>query len=326
MDITIFPQHWSAILCIAIMIGALIFGTLKKMMMTYVLIVANIVIFIISQIFYTEVVYGIENGIQTYAGLGYRSIYLTVDYFPQNYTLFTSMFIHGGFAHILGNMLVFFFVGAPFEQRIGIKKFVIIYLLTGICGALTHSIFNLGSGVPLIGASGAIFGIMGAFAFSYPRDEVVMPIPVGIIMILRKIKVIYAVILFAALETIIVWLDVPDGTAHFAHLGGLVSGALLAALLIRKQKTHTKAGKTIYYGSLESQQLKKLNLSNLQKLATTPELKEMFNKIKNENVPQVRDLWLEHFIEKTTCPKCKKPLNHFERKIWCDSCDFKSSY
>lgn len=326
MDITIFPQHWSAILCIAIMIGALVFGTLKKMMMTYVLIVANIVIFIISQIFYAEVVYGIENGIQTYAGLGYRSIYLTVDYFPQNYTLFTSMFIHGGFAHILGNMLVFFFVGAPFEQRIGIKKFVIIYLLTGICGTLTHSIFNLGSGVPLIGASGAIFGIMGAFAFSYPRDEVVMPIPVGIIMILRKIKVIYAVILFAALETIIVWLDVPDGTAHFAHLGGLLAGALLAALLIGKQKTHTKSGKTIYYGSLESQQLRKLGLSNLQNLAITPELKKMFNKIKNENVPQVRDLWLEHYLEKTICPKCKKPLNHFEGKIWCDSCDFKSNY
>ena len=87
--------------------------------------------------------------------------------------------------------MVFFFVGMAFEQRIGWKKFLTIYLLTGVCGALTHSLLNLGSGIVLIGASGAIFGILGAFAFSYPRDEVVMPIPLGIIMVFRRIKKVF---------------------------------------------------------------------------------------------------------------------------------------
>ena len=129
MDIALYPQHWTAILCICIMIGALVFGILRKLLMTYVLIISNFLIFVITMIYYSEVVFGIENGIQTFAGLGFRSIFLSSEYFPQIYTLFTSMFIHGGFLHIIGNMLVFFFIGMPFEQRIGWKKFLFIYLL-----------------------------------------------------------------------------------------------------------------------------------------------------------------------------------------------------
>ena len=331
MEITILPQHWSAILCIFLIIGALIFSYMRKWLITYGIIIANVIVFIITVIYRFEIIYGFGGqGIQ-YAGLGFRPIYLTPELFPQIYTLFTSMFIHSVLnpLHIFGNMLIFFFIGVSFEQRVGWKKFLIIYVISGMCGALTHSLINYNTenaGTVLIGASGAIFGIMGAFAYSYPRDEVVMPVPLFVIMIFQRIKVIYSVILFAAFETFIVWFSIEDNTAHFAHLGGLLAGAILAALLIKKEKTHTKAGKTIYYGSLASQQLRKLSLSNLQNLATTPELKKMFNKIKNENVPQVRDLWLEHYLEKTICPKCGKPLNHFEGKIWCDSCDFKSNY
>jgi membrane associated rhomboid family serine protease len=325
MDIVLLDQHWAAILCICIMIGAIFLGIIKKFMMTHVLIVSNIVIFVITWIFFFEIVYGFENGLLNYAGLGFRSIYLSSEYFPQIYTLFTSMFIHGGFAHIFGNMIVFFFIGLPFEQRIGWKNFLIIYLVTGVCGALTHSLLNLGSAVPLIGASGAIFGILGAFGFSYPRDEVVMPIGI-IIMFLTKIKVIYAVIFFAALETVVVWLDVEDSTAHFAHLGGLVSGIILAAILLRKQKTHTKLGKTIYYDSFSQQRSKEVDISKLKKFATTQELKEMLNRIENETVPQVKDVWLEYFFEKAICPKCNNPLYHFEGKIWCEHCGFRTSY
>jgi hypothetical protein len=226
-------------------------------------------------------------------------------------------------------MFIFFFIGIAFEQRIGWKNFLIIYLITGICGTLTHSFLNLDSAIPLIGASGAIFGIMGAFAFSYPSDEVVMPIPVGI-MLITRIKVMYAVILFAAMETIIVWYESTVGiqseTAHFAHIGGLIGGFILAALLIRNKKTHTKQGKTIYYDSYTSQKPVKIDFSKLEKLALTPELKEMLERIETETVPQVRDIWLEHFFEKTKCPKCNKPLNHFEKKIWCENCGFNNSY
>src|SRR4030042_5386367 len=99
MDITLFPQHWSAILCICIMIGSLVIAYLKKLSITLTLIISNIIIFIVTLIFSYEIIYD--------PGLGFRAIYLSPEYFPRLYTLFTSMFIHGGIPHIFGNMLVF---------------------------------------------------------------------------------------------------------------------------------------------------------------------------------------------------------------------------
>ena len=325
MDITIFSQHWSAILCICIMIGTLLIAYLKKLMITYALIIANVIVFVFTIIYFEQIVIGVNN----FAGLGFRAVYLSPEYFPQVYTLFTSMFIHGGVWHIFGNMFIFLFIGMAFEQRIGFKKFLIIYLVTGVAGAITHSIFDLGSWIPLVGASGAIFGIMGAFAYSYPRDEIVMPIPIGI-MFITRIKVMYAVVIFGIMESIIVWYEAQIGhqssTAHFAHLGGLISGFILAAILLRGTKTHSKTGQTIYYDPYAPQKLGKIDVSNLRKLADTPELQEMLNKIENETIPQARDMWLDHFLEKTICPKCSNPLNHFEGKVWCEQCGFRTKY
>lgn len=322
MDIALFPQHLIAIICILIMIGGLIIAYIKKLMLTYTLIIINIIIFIITLFFENEIIYGVGD----YPGLGFRSIYLTTEYFPQIYTLFTSMFIHGGFAHIFGNMFVFFFVGTALEERIGLKKFMIIYLIAGICGSITQALLNLNSFIPMIGASGAIFGVMGALAYAFPRDKIVMPIGIGI-MFITRIKVIYAVLFFAAIETIIVYLDVQDTTAHFAHLGGLLGGFILGAILIKKvKKSDTGSFQTIYYDSNLPPGPGEINISNLKELASTPELKEMLKKIEKENVRQVRDIWLEHFFDKAVCPKCKNNLNHFNKRVWCEKCGFKTSY
>ena len=322
MDIVLFPQHLVSIICFFIMIGALIIAYIKKFMLTYILIIVNIIIFIITIFFENEIIFGIGD----YPGLGFRPIYLSLDYFPQLYTLFTSMFIHGGFAHIFGNMFVFFFVGTALEERIGLKKFMIIYLLAGVCGAITQALLNLNSFTPMIGASGAIFGVMGALAYAFPRDEVVMPVGIGI-MFLTRIKVIYAVLFFAAIETLVVWLDVKDTTAHFAHLGGLLGGFILAAILIKKaKKSETGSFQTIYYNPNAQQKQDEINFSNLRQLATTPEQKEILKKIENETVPQVKDIWLEHFFDKTVCPKCKNKISHFDKKIWCEKCGFRTNY
>jgi len=308
------------------MIGALLIAYIKKIMTTYALIIANFIIFVLSVAYPLYIIGARPEYFTLYPGLGFRSIYLSVEYLPQIYTLFTSMFVHGGFAHIFGNMFIFLFLGMAFEQRIGWKNFLLIYLITGVCGALTHSLLNLDSATTLIGASGAIFGILGAFAYSYPRDEVVMPIPVGI-MFITRIKVIYAALLFAVMETIIVMFDVQDSTAHFAHLGGLVSGVILAVVLVGKQGQKTdQATATVYYDLSQVPKKKRIDFSNLRELATTPELKEELQRIESETVLQVRDMWLEHFLEKTKCPKCKKSLNHHNGKIWCEDNHFKTKY
>jgi membrane associated rhomboid family serine protease len=243
MEIVVLQPSLISLVAIAIMIGTIVVAYLKKITITYAIIIANLFVFFISIFFQNQII----------NELGFRPAYLSAEQIPQIYTIFTSMFVHSGFLHILGNMFVFFFMGIAFEQRIGRKKFLVIYLITGVCGALTHSVLNLGSWVPLVGASGAIFGILGAFAYAYPRDEVVMPVPIGIMFIMR-IKVIYATILFAVLETVIVMFSVQDSTAHFAHFGGLVSGVVLAAVLIGKKAEKTKQANPS--GSLDYMQIK----------------------------------------------------------------------
>jgi hypothetical protein len=130
------------------------------------------------------------------------------------------------------------------------------------------------------------------------------------------------------METLIVWWeslgDTVGDTAHFAHLGGLISGAILAALLIKTRKENSQ--ETVHHNSYIGQKPKKINFANLEKLAETQERKDMLKRIENETVPQVRDIWLEHFLEKARCPKCGKTLNSFEGKIWCEACDFKTDY
>ena len=316
MEIVVLQPSLISLVAIAIMIGTIVVAYLKKITITYAIIIANFLVFFLTIFFSDEII----------GELGFKSAYLSPELFPQMYTILTSMFVHSGFLHILGNMFIFFFMGIAFEQRIGRKKFLIIYLITGICAALAQTFVKWGSPLLLVGASGAIFGILGAFAFSYPRDEVVMPVPVGIMFIMR-IKVIYATILFAALETIIVVWEVQDSTAHFAHLGGLASGVILAAVLIGKKAERTKQANTA--GSLDYMQIKKsdtINFSHLKELVKTPELKKILQHVEKENVLQARDMWLEHFLEKVTCPVCNKPLKHFDRKIWCEQEHFRIDY
>lgn len=306
-----------SLICIGILLTILAIAWKKKILITFSLIIANVVIFIATLIF-PQIIFE----------LGFRPIYLSLQYLPNLYTLFTSMFLHGGFAHIFGNMIVFLFMGIAFEQRIGKKNFIIIYLITGVCGALAHSVVNLGSPIVLIGASGAIFGILGAFAYSYPRDTVVMPIPLGIIMVFRPIKVMYAAVLFAMLTTVIVIIGIPDNTAHYAHIGGLLSGVVIAALLIGKQgeKTDQTDPTSYYYNPTQIPNNKKLNFSNLEKLAVTPEQKDLLSRIKQESVLQVRDIWLDHFLDQLHCPTCGKSLYHNNKKIWCEDNHLSMNY
>lgn len=329
MDLVVLQQHWSAILCIFIIIGMMIFTIIKKWMITYGLLLTNIAVFIITIIFFREVVTGVNIGGKIYlAGLGFRPIYLVSELFPQIYTLLTSMFIHSGFAHILGNMIALFFVGIALEQRIGWKKFIFIYIISGIIGALVHSASVLLTSssdylIPLVGASGAIFGVMGALLYSYPRDEIVMPVPVGFFMIIRRIKVIYAVLIFSLIETIAVFLSTTDNTAHLAHLGGILGGFFLAAIVIgRKRDQKFYPSEEIYYDSFYERKVDEINLSGLKSLAKNAELKEILKKIENENIPHVRDLWIEYFVEKASCPNCKGKLFRMENRIICESCGF----
>jgi len=98
-------------------------------------------------------------------------------------------------------------------------------------------------------------------------------------------------------------------------------------VLIGKKAERTKQANTA--GSLDYMQIKKsdtINFSHLKELVKTPELKKILQHVEKENVLQARDMWLEHFLEKVTCPVCNKPLKYFDRKIWCEQEHFRTDY
>jgi len=139
------------------------------------------------------------------------------------YQLITYMFLHGNFLHILINMFVLWMFGREIEQTWGTKRFVWYYLLTGLAGGIFTVIFQPNFALPTIGASGAIYGLLAAYAVMFPNRTIYL-------YFLIPIKVKYAVILFVGLELLASMSATPDGIGHWAHLGGAAVGFLYLKL------------------------------------------------------------------------------------------------
>jgi len=221
--------------------------------------------------------------------LGCRPSYI-LSLSPKIYTIVTHMYIHGSILHLLMNMIVLMLIGMPFEERVGSKKFVFIYFGAGILGILLNAMIaysypSLNPDVIGIGASGAIFGVMGAYAFLYPRDEIIAPLG----PIITKVPVILVAVVYFLIETVYVLFFVSDSVGHIVHVGGFVSGVYMAFLL-KKYEPSKKEEKT--------------DVSIFEKLASTDELKDILQTIKKEDIPEIRNVWIEEFMKKIVCPKC----------------------
>jgi membrane associated rhomboid family serine protease len=153
-------------------------------------------------------------------------------------TLFTSMFMHGGFLHIAGNMLFLWVFGNNIEDRMGRVKFLLFYLLAGLIAVYTQALIDPGSTAPTIGASGAIAGVLGAYALLFPRARVLTLIFIIFFVTLVEIP---ALILLAvwfllqfvpALGQVAVQTGGGEGVAYFAHVGGFVFGLAVAAIML----------------------------------------------------------------------------------------------
>lgn len=151
--------------------------------------------------------------------------------------LFASMFLHGGWLHLAGNMLFLFVFGRSIEDRYGHLRFLLIYFLGGFAGSLLHIVLNAGSRVPSIGASGAIAGVLGAYFISYPRARITTLVP--ILFFFWTVEVPALILLgywfllqflsgyqMQAIET-----ATQGGVAWWAHVGGFVAGFGLALIL-----------------------------------------------------------------------------------------------
>jgi membrane associated rhomboid family serine protease len=149
-------------------------------------------------------------------------------------TLFTSMFMHGGWLHLIGNMLFLFIFGDNVERAFGAVKYVVFYLVCGIVGSLAHVLVDPASVIPSLGASGAISGVLAGYLVLFPRN------PVRVLVGMRYVTEVPALVmigLWALLQFVsgFAALTVPSaqtsGVAYMAHIGGFVAGLALTFLL-----------------------------------------------------------------------------------------------
>ncbi len=150
--------------------------------------------------------------------------------FPLPLTLFTSMFLHGGLLHLAGNMLYLWVFGNNVEDQTGHVRFLAFYLLCGVAAAGTQIAASPNSEIPMIGASGAIAGVLGAYMLMFPHARVLTLVPIFIfirLMYLPAVVVLGLWFLYQILLSASAGQGAGGGVAFFAHIGGFVAGMLL---------------------------------------------------------------------------------------------------
>ena len=166
-----------------------------------------------------------------------RFWYLPGALLPNVITMFVSMFLHGGWLHLGGNMLYLWVFGDNVEDRLGHVKYLFFYLVCGLLATLAHAVMNPESRLPSIGASGAIAGVLGAYVVLFPKQRVTTLIPIFIFITVREIPAIFLLgfwiimQLFFGAASMGGDLQSAGGVAYFAHIGGFVAGMVLIILL-----------------------------------------------------------------------------------------------
>jgi len=161
-------------------------------------------------------------------------------------SMFTSMFVHGGLAHLAGNMLFLWIFGDNVEDRLGHGRFITFYMLCGTAAALAQTALNPDSLVPMVGASGAIAGVMGAYLVLYPRSRVLMlfPFPVFLFELpaIVFLGVWFSVQFLNGVNQLPVFEKdaISGGVAFWAHVMGFVAGLVLVLFMKRPERTRVE--------------------------------------------------------------------------------------
>jgi len=201
----------------------------------YLLIAVNIIVFIL----------------QWSAGANQESIVYEFALIPASFSdgielseirdVFTSMFMHAGLMHLLGNMIYLWIFGDNVEDAMGHFTYLLFYLAGGFVASITHIFVNPGSQIPTVGASGAIAAALGAYLVLYPQSRVATFIPLGFFMTLRMLPASIVLVMWFVLQLFngVLTLGAADmgGTAFWAHIGGFVFGAFIALFFRGKRST-----------------------------------------------------------------------------------------
>jgi membrane associated rhomboid family serine protease len=155
---------------------------------------------------------------------------------PAWMTVFTSMFLHGGWMHLIGNLLYLWIFADNVEDRFGHGRFVVFYALCGVAAAMAQALPDPDSQIPMVGASGAISGVLGAYLLMFPRAHVLVLLPLGPLSQLVRLPAPLVLGLWFAMQLLSELLAPPGaGVAFRAHIGGFVAGLLLLPVFRRRE-------------------------------------------------------------------------------------------
>lgn len=187
--------------------------------------------------FFWQVSLGQEGAARAIYGLGFIPAVVLegaqlppgVQLVPPWLTPFTSQFLHGGLLHLIGNLLFLWVFADNVEDALGHVRFVLFYLLCGAAAALGHGLLAPGSEVPMIGASGAISGVLGAYLLLHPAARVTFLIPLGLILYPARLPAAFVLLFWFVLQLLQALFTPPDqpGVAFLAHVTGFVAGMFL---------------------------------------------------------------------------------------------------
>ena len=192
---------------------------------------------------------GLEELYLRYGVVPSEVVYLAQTGAPLNLVItpfITAMFLHGGWFHIIGNMWYLWIFGDNVEDRLGHFRYLLFYLVTGIAGSMVHVLANPSSPVPIVGASGAIAGVLGGYFLTFPRSRVLSLVPVFFFLTLMEIPAVIFLALWFILQLFNGSLSlggVANPVAWWAHVGGFVGGAILIKLIAPRRYTGNPSAK-----------------------------------------------------------------------------------
>ncbi len=297
--------HPVSLLAIALMLAAIALAWSRRFLAVGALAVANIVVYVMTLVGPQLATHdGALAVVQ--AELGLYGPNVLEEPALAALQVFTSMFVHLNFFHLFGNLIILLAFGLPFEDRVGGRRFLLVYLLGGLVGTVAQVLVRWPEPMLLMGASGAIFGIIGGFAATYPNLIIPLPVPLFVITFFMRMRVWVGAAIFAAFQFLMIAFVVDPGAggvAYFAHLGGLVGGILVGLTLVKGQAPAHRSPVAV---DLEA--LSPFARDN----GTAAALSQMRS---NHDEPQIFQAWLDRFFRTATCPECSHkvmPRHHGE--------------
>jgi rhomboid family protein len=202
---------------------------------TFALIALNVLAFL------WQLSVGLERSVQIGGAIPYEILTLQDvewrDVVPPPFTIFTSMFLHGGFGHIGMNMLTLWIFGNNVEDALGRGRFIAFYLASGVVAALAQTVASTISGdalVPMVGASGAIAGVLAAYLVLFPHARILTAVIIVIFIQLVRLPASFFIVVWFALQLASIVFGGSPGVAVMAHVGGFVAGYLLVRVTGRR--------------------------------------------------------------------------------------------